>query len=139
MKQADRWRDLLETEQYSITPKQNAILMVILYKHIRPQPLFSLIVQNRDKVNPEEFGYVIGNDGKAKRHDGHYLSKEMESIMEWANEHNLIFSFSRHGDEGPFLLEKMLEIHGNITKEAIESFPIPWRIMNVVDKGNCLD
>jgi len=133
--QIDRWRDLLETEQYSITPKDNAILMVILYKPIRPQPFFSVIVQNKAKVNPEDYGYVLEN-GKAVRVDGHYMSKQMLKIHEWAEEHELICSFARHGDEGPFLDDKMLEVHGNITKECMDRFPIPWRLMNVVEKGS---
>lgn len=81
------------------------------------------------EIDWASYGFATDSEGKLLRDHGIYLSKEMKKIKDWCEEHSLRYRWSTGFEDEPKLVDDLLEVHGNITPEAISSFPLSFKAM----------
>jgi len=123
-----KWSEFIENPQNNKEP-QRGVMMIILQRDIRPQPVFSLLLTGQN-FNPSDFGYAMV-DGKVQREGGTYLSEEMVKLKCWSDQYDIKHSFDFFSDDtdGPFMDGEYLQLSGDFTAAAIESFPLKYRNM----------
>lgn len=124
------WSEFIERPSNNKEPHKG-VMMIILQKDIRPQPVFSLLLSGQS-FNPVDYGYAMA-DGKVQRDNGVYLSEDMLKLKCWSDQHDVKYSFDFFSDEedGPFLDGEYMQLKGDITTGAIESFPVKYKFLYV--------
>lgn len=124
------WPEFTHSPQNHKEP-QSGVMMIILQRDIRPQPVFSLLMSGQT-FDPIDFGYAM-IDGKAQREGSIYLSQDMYKIKCWCEQHGLTYSFDciAKTPDSPFLDGEYLQVCGDFTNDAIESFPMHYSYMYI--------
>jgi hypothetical protein len=130
MAKAHVWEKFIEERNDILTPQENGVLMIILYEPLEPQPIYGLLSTGR-KVNYEALGYAVDEDGKPIRESRFYLSKNMLKIKNWCEKHGLRYRWGPGRGNEPAQINNFIEIHGNITQECLDEFPMEYDAMQV--------
>ena len=125
-----KWSEFIENPQNNKEP-QKGVMMIILQRDIRPQPVFSLLLTGQS-FDPADYGYAM-SDGKAQREGSVYLSEDMLKLKCWCDQYDIRYSFNFSGDHefAPFLDGEYLQLFGDFTPQAIETFPLKYYFMNL--------
>lgn len=125
-----KWSEFIDHPSNNKEPHKG-VMMIILQKDIRPQPVFSLILSGQS-FNPADYGYAMA-DGKIQKDNGVYLSDDMLKLKCWCEQHEIKYSFDFFSDDvdGPFLDSEFLQLCGDFTQAAIESFPIKYKFVTI--------
>jgi len=123
-----KWSEFIENPLNNKEP-QRGVMMIILQRSIRPQPVFGLLLSG-ENFNPSDYGYAM-SDGKVQREGDIYLSEDMLKLKCWCDQYDIKHSFAFFSDEvdGGFLDGEYLQLSGDFTSSAIESFPLKYRHM----------
>lgn len=81
------------------------------------------------EIDWDTYGYATALDGRIYREGRFYLSKDMEKIKSWCKENDLQYRWGPGYATEPQAVDNLLEVHGKITQEAIDSFPVPFVAM----------
>jgi hypothetical protein len=125
-----KWTEFLKNPINNKEPRAG-VMMIILYRDIRPQPVFSLILSGQS-FDPSEYGYAM-TDGKVQRDGSIYLSVDMAKLKCWCEQHKILYSFDFFGEteDDPFLDGDCLQLSGDFTADAIDSFPLKHQNMYI--------
>jgi hypothetical protein len=125
-----KWSEFIENPKNSKEP-QKGVMMIILQRDIRPQPVFSLLLTGQS-FDPADYGYAM-TDGKVQREGSVYLSSDMVKLKCWCDQYDISYSFSHAGENeySPFLDGEYLQLCGDFTMQAIETFPLKYLFMNI--------
>jgi len=123
-----KWSEFIENPQSNKDP-QSGVMMIILQRDIRPQPVFNLLYSGQN-FNPSDYGYAM-SDGKVQREGSVYLSEDMMKLKCWCEQYGIKHSFDFFADEidGGFMDGEYLQMSGNFTLDAINSFPLKYHHM----------
>ena len=125
-----KWSEFIKNPQNNKEP-QRGVMMIILQRDIRPQPVFSLLLSGQT-FDPADYGYAMA-DGKVQREGSVYLSDDMLKLKCWCDQYQIkhTFNFGINAESEPFLDGEFLQLLGDFTSQAIESFPLKYYYMNI--------
>lgn len=118
------WRDFIENPKNIQEETEDGIILIMLFKGIRPRSIFQAIKNEKPtKELFEAHGYIFEGD-KIKRTGRFFWSPKMQEIADWADKWGIKYGFSIDGETFLDARGDKLQLKGPWNKEIQDEFPL---------------
>jgi hypothetical protein len=134
MDQIQRCKKFKSNPTTDIENEGNVLMLWFDNQVVRPHKgVWLKKIAGEKKISAKEFNYALDEHGEPIRSGRFYFTPEMVAIKKWCEEKHLRFSIDIK-PSGPFTdpIDPYVEIHGNINKEILADFPVPYGKAQIV-------